>query len=95
MAETTPINFCGMGCGEVPDDHFSTCDGRQIYARKWDCKCGASVVSVGGRDTSCGCGQEYNGSGQRLRSNWRDNPSNYDENVGDLEGYEMSCLASE
>ncbi len=36
------------------------------------------------------CGREYNGSGQLLRSDWRDNESNYDDDVSDLDGYEMA-----
>ena len=59
--------------------------------REWDCDCGATVSTSGGRDTTCRkCGQEYNGFGQRLRSDWRDNASNYDEDTGDMEGYEGS-----
>jgi hypothetical protein len=41
------------------------------------------------------CGASYNGSGQRLRDGWRDNPSNYDENIGDLEGFEIAQLRKE
>lgn len=60
------------------------------YSR-WDCeKCGAEVRRYRGeRDASCSCGAQYNSGGQRLRDDWRDNPSNYDENIGDLEGYEI------
>lgn len=41
------------------------------------------------------CGAAYNCSGQRLRDNWRDNPSNYDDDIGDLEGYEIAMLRAE
>jgi len=60
--------------------------------REWDChNCGAPVSTSGGRDTSCReCDAQYNGFGQRLRDNWRDNSSNYDEDMGDMEGYENS-----
>jgi hypothetical protein len=40
-------------------------------------------------DVSCDCGAQYNAFGQRLRDDWRGNPSNYDENISDLDGYEM------
>ena len=35
------------------------------------------------------CGQWYNSSGQRLRDDWYRNPSNYDDDISDLDGYEM------
>lgn len=38
---------------------------------------------------SCPCGAEYNGAGQRLRSDWRSNRSLYDESISDLDGYEL------
>lgn len=59
----------------------------------WDCdRCGKEVSRCRGQgDVDCrNCGACYNASGQRLRDNWRDNPSNWDENIGDMEGYEMS-----
>jgi hypothetical protein len=30
-----------------------------------------------------------------LRNDWQSNPSNYDENISDLDGYEISQLARE
>lgn len=62
--------------------------------RTWACKNGACHGTVelwfAGADTECGwCGTEYNAFGQRLRSDWRGNPSNYDEDISDLEGFEM------
>jgi hypothetical protein len=36
------------------------------------------------------CDAQYNASGQRLRDNWRDNRSNYDDDVSDMDGYEDS-----
>ena len=95
MSNITAITYCGMGHGKVEVEHFNTCDGAMMHGREWQCECGKTVDSLGGHDVSCDCGREYNGFGQRLRSNWRDNPSNYDENIGDLEGYEMACLAGE
>ena len=67
------------------------CDARTYTLVSWDCdKCGKEVVTSGGHDVDCSnCGACYNGFGQRLRSDWRDNPSNYDDEIGDLEGYEM------
>lgn len=54
------------------------------------CECGRVVARWRGMgDVSCDCGREYNAFGQRLRSDWRGNPSSWDEEVGDLEGYEM------
>jgi hypothetical protein len=46
-------------------------------------------------DTQCECGQWYNSFGQRLRDNWMDNRSNWDDDCGDLEGYEMAELRRE
>lgn len=41
-------------------------------------------------DVTCpNCGAEYNAGGQRLRDDWRGNPSSWDDEVGDLEGYEI------
>ena len=34
------------------------------------------------------CGTTYNAAGQRLRANWSENMSNYDEDVSDMEGME-------
>lgn len=61
------------------------------YSR-WDCEsCGSEVRRYRGeRDADCSnCGACYNAGGQRLRDDWRGNPSNYDDEIGDLEGYEM------
>lgn len=57
----------------------------------WLCDCGAEVRRYRGQsDVDCGkCGQPYNASGQRLRRGWRGNPSNWDENISDLDGYEI------
>lgn len=59
--------------------------------RTIDCQtCGTTdAVVLGHGDTQCPtCGQWYNSFGQTLRSDWQDNPSTYDENIGDIEGYE-------
>ncbi|AYN57994.1 hypothetical protein HWB90_gp044 [Mycobacterium phage Fowlmouth] len=89
MADVTSVLFCGMGCGKVEAEHFNDCEGRTLYGREWKCKCGKTIETIGGRDVDCDCGACYNGFGQRLRSDWRGNPSNYDDEIGDLEGYEM------
>lgn len=57
----------------------------------WTCECGAAMARYRGQgDQSCSeCGGWYNASGQRLRDDWMYNPSMYDDEIGDLEGYEM------
>lgn len=57
----------------------------------WLCDCGKEVRRYRGQsDVDCGsCGACYNACGQRLRDDWRGNRSNYDEDVSDLDGYEM------
>lgn len=57
----------------------------------WPCKdCGETVERYRGQsDVDCHkCGACYNAGGQRLRDDWRGNPSWWDEDVDDLEGYE-------
>lgn len=53
--------------------------------------CGSTVERWHGQSyPSCGrCGAEYNAGGQRLRDDWRGNPSTWDDEIGDLEGYEI------
>lgn len=46
-------------------------------------------------DIQCECGAWYNLSGQRLRDDWQSNPSNYDSDIGDMEGFEISQLRKE
>jgi hypothetical protein len=65
------------------------------YFREGDCdKCHAKLQSFRGQgsDIYCDCGAIYNIFGQRLRSdlNTRPNPSDTDENVGDMEGMEQA-----
>ena len=59
--------------------------------RVWDCeKCKQPVeIWRGESDATCECGAEYNAFGQRLRDNWRGNPSNYDNDISDLDGFEI------
>ena len=56
------------------------------------CTCGAPISRLHGQgDISCSrCGTEYNVSGQRLRSGWRANPSTWDNDINDLEGFEFA-----
>lgn len=67
-----------------PDDMPVTWEGECDH-------CGAKVYrSRGGYDVDCDiCGAMYNASGQRLRDDWRGNPSNYDDDISDLDGYEI------
>jgi hypothetical protein len=66
--------------------------------REWDfeCKTCGKMFVAHNDDCDCPhCGQEYNAFGQRLRNDWRDNPSNWDEGIGDLEGYEIEMARKE
>lgn len=57
----------------------------------WDCDdCGTEIRRYrGSGERDCPeCGACYNASGQRLRDDWRGNMSNYDDEIGDLEGFE-------
>ncbi|AYD87120.1 hypothetical protein SEA_NICOLETERA_93 [Mycobacterium phage NicoleTera] len=64
---------------------------------EWDCSarflreaCDGKVRRYrGSSDVSCPvCGAWYNASGQRLRDDWQGNASNWDDETGDLEGFE-------
>jgi hypothetical protein len=56
----------------------------------WTCPCGSEVRRYRGQsDVMCQCGQWFNAGGQPLRSGWRGNPSNWDEDISDLDGYEI------
>lgn len=61
------------------------------YSR-WDCVCGNEIRRYRGTgEQDCSeCGACYNASGQRLRSDWRRNYSNYDDDVSDMDGFEAS-----
>lgn len=60
-------------------------------------RCGQTVERWRGQgDVTChNCGAEYNAGGQRLRDDWRGNPSNWDDDVSDLDGYEIQHTRSE
>lgn len=68
-------------------------DPQQEETPTWTKPCGRCnrIISRwwGMATVSCQCGAEYNAGGQRLRDDWRGNPSTYDDEVGDMEGYEM------
>jgi hypothetical protein len=59
---------------------------------EWDCDCGAIVERFRGQsDVNCHkCGQWYNSGGQRLRNDWMNNRSNWDDDVSDMDGFEES-----
>ena len=61
------------------------------YSR-WDCVCGNEIRRYrGSGDQECSnCGQWYNACGQRLRNDWMNNMSNYDEDISDMDGFEAS-----
>ena len=65
--------------------------------KTWKCqKCKRTIERYPGmNDIQCVCGAWYNSFGQRLRDDWQGNPSNYDEDINDLEGFEMQQLAKE
>ncbi len=58
----------------------------------WTCDCVHSVTQHRGQADHCcsNCGQWFNAFGQRLRRDAMNNPSMHDEEIGDLEGFEMS-----
>ena len=57
----------------------------------WTCTCGETVERYRGSSTvTCRrCDQPYNAFGQRLRRDWAANPSNWDDEISDLEGFEI------
>lgn len=63
----------------------------------WPCqKCNQTVWRYRGQsDVNCECGACYNAFGQRLRDDWRGNRSNYDDEIGDMEGFELQHAGDE
>ena len=61
------------------------------------CACGGAVKRYRGEgDVECpDCEQPYNAFGQVLNRYWQHNPSNDDEDVSDLDGYEVAALRGE
>lgn len=62
-----------------------------VAQRSWSCQsCRGTVIADNSWTVTClQCGAQYDGSGHRLRDDWADNPSVYDEEIGDMEGYEI------
>jgi|GEM_PF-498333 len=59
---------------------------------EWKCnRCKATVSRYRGEgDVTCDrCGAEYNAAGQQLRDDWRGNSSSWDEDVSDMDGFEI------
>lgn len=87
-----------MACAEAGNhdvsgwDGCGTCGSRySAPTNAWKCECGEVVERFRGMSDVCcqNCGREYNASGQRLRDDWRGNRSNWDDDVSDMDGYEM------
>jgi hypothetical protein len=62
----------------------------------WPCQqCGHTVTAVSAPVECTHCGASYNCFGQRPQDYWRDNPSVYDDEISDLDGFEIACLRRE
>ena len=70
---------------------------RDLRHYEGTCDCGETLVSYGGyNEFSCEkCGTEYTIFGQRLRSDWRSNSSNWDREMDDMTGYELAYAGDE
>lgn len=77
-----------------PDD-IEAANARHEMPTNWfDCQCGTHIEAHG--DVDCPrCGASYNAFGQRLRNDWRSNPSWGDDEIDDIEGFERSQIARE
>ena len=75
---------------EEPELAVATCEQCQYPVYRWR---GEHTIEC---DTE-GCGAIYNSSGQRLRDDLfsRPNPSDYDDDIGDMEGYELAMSREE
>lgn len=83
---------CAAAGTHAPEwDACPTCGEWGVPTNAWECDdCGETCERFrGGSDVQCGCGAWYNASGQRLRDDWMGNPSTWDEDVSDLDGFEM------
>lgn len=82
---------------ELNDDHPSQCtdclalDAEQPTWYKPCSDCHAMIERWHGEEhvTCDNCGALYNAFGNRLRDDALSNPSMYDDNISDLDGYEM------
>ncbi len=65
--------------------------GMSAPTNAWACEDCEEVVERhrGQSDVSCLCGALYNSGGQRLRDDYMNNPSMYNDDISDLDGYEM------
>lgn len=72
-------------------------EGNHQITRVFRCdKCNRIIERWRGEDDlQCACGAWYNTFGQRLRDDWQGNPSNYDSDIGDMEGFEIQQLRQE
>lgn len=73
------VRWRGRAIRTIPCERYG-CDQRVRLATRPECdECGAS----------------YNAFGQRLRDNWQDNASNYNDEIGDMDGYEAMYAGDE
>lgn len=84
---------------DAPDEEFEQkYQDENVPTNTFECKdCGAKCERYRGEYEVCcpKCGASHNASGQRLRDDWRGNPSNYDDDISDLEGFEMQHAGDE
>lgn|GEM_PF-3793963 len=82
--------FCclhGWDCGDFAINHPTN---------TWRCPCGQLIRRYRGDDeVRCSCGRWFNSCGDELRTDWMENPSIYDAEIGDLEGFEIAQLRHE
>lgn len=87
------------GCEDSENTpHLPPCDlAWDLPMRTWRCVCGVEVARYRGQDdVACGsCGRWYNCFGQQLRDDWAGNPSLTNDDIGDLDGYEIQQLRKE
>ena len=81
----------------MPDTRFDDDEAEKPTWEKPCERCGHTVSRWRGMySATCGhCDAEYNAGGQRLRDDWRGNPSSWDDEIGDLEGYEIQHAGDE
>lgn len=91
LNSSTPLAIRLEGQGSLKGSEMREITRHEDGSSSWKCqKCNEEVFRFRGQgDVSCECGAQYNAFGQRLRDDWRGNPSNYDDEIGDMEGYEM------
>lgn len=94
---STTCTDCAAISAAISEWQNGDTEERPSTTGSWHCDCGAHIETYrGGVEPTCPrCGAEYNLFGQRLRSGWRSNPSNWDDDVDDMEGFERAELARE